>query len=257
MPTTIKFLSEKKFRDATLFVGLPGIGLVGKICVDYLLKQFKAEKIAEITSDFFPPSVQTEKGLVSLIKDEIHYFPFKGSDYLFLSGPVQPPLDSRSSSMEEHFEFSRAIVEALKQRGTAKICTLAGLNVGEKRLHSEPHVIVASTTKAEMEEWKKFGAVNDRPVGLISGAAGLLIGIGKEYGLNGSCLMGETSTRLVYGDPGAAKKIIELLIKRYGFVVEMEAMEKEAKEIEKAFSELNKQFDEGEEAPAAGLSYVR
>ena len=38
MPTTVKMLSDKKFKNAVLFTGLPGIGLVGKIAVDYLLK---------------------------------------------------------------------------------------------------------------------------------------------------------------------------------------------------------------------------
>ena len=47
--TEVKFLKKKKCKNAVMFSGLPGIGLVGKIAVDYMLKQFKAEKIAEIT----------------------------------------------------------------------------------------------------------------------------------------------------------------------------------------------------------------
>ena len=37
MATKVRFLREVKARDAVLFTGLPGIGLVGKIVVDYLL----------------------------------------------------------------------------------------------------------------------------------------------------------------------------------------------------------------------------
>jgi len=256
MPTKVVFLEKKKFKDAVLFTGLPGIGLVGKICVDYLLRQFKAKKVAEITSDSFPPSVQTNSGIASMIKDEIYHYSFKGKDYLFLAGPVQPALDSKSGSMREHFEFSEAIVSSLKGRGVSEICTLAGINVGEMRMHSEPRVVVACTSKKKLDEWKKIGAVNDRPVGLISGVAGLLIGVGKENGFEGSCLMGETNARLIYGDPGAAKKVIELLIKEYGFSVNMDRMEKDSKEIEKAFSDLAKQFEDAEEKPT-GLTYVR
>lgn len=252
----MKFLSDKKFKDAVLFTGLPGIGLVGKICVDYMLKQFKAEKFAEIYSDFFPPSVQTENGLVELIRDEIYYFKNDGRDYLFLAGPVQPTLDAKAGSMENHFEFSRTIVRSMKSRGVVEICTLAGINIGDKRLSQEPRVVVAATSKKKLEEWKKFGAVSDRPVGLISGVAGLLLGLGREEGIEGACLMGETNARMIYGDPGASKKIIEVLMKRYGFKVDLASMDKEAKEIEKAFAELNKQFDEPEDTPAH-LSYVR
>ncbi|HZX34211.1 MAG TPA: PAC2 family protein [archaeon] len=256
MNTKVKFLKDKKLKNAVLFTGLPGIGLVGKICVDYMLKQFKAEKVAEIVSDSFPPSVHTENGVVDLIKDGIFYFRFNDSDYLFLAGPVQPSLDMRFGA-QEHYEFSSSILAALKSRGLKEICTLAGINVGDKRMQSEPKVIVASTEKKKLEEWKKLGAVIDRPVGLISGAAGLLLGLAKEEGIEASCLMGETNSRLVYGDPGAAKKILELLIKKYGFKIEMERMEKEAQEIEKAFSALTKQFENQQDDTPSGLSYVR
>ncbi|MCX6798974.1 MAG: PAC2 family protein, partial [Candidatus Diapherotrites archaeon] len=56
MATKVVFLGKKKLAKPVLLVGLPGIGLVGKICVDYFLRQFKTEKIAEIYSDCFPPS---------------------------------------------------------------------------------------------------------------------------------------------------------------------------------------------------------
>lgn len=257
MVTQIKFMKKARYKNAVLFTGLPGIGLVGKICVDYMLRQFKAEKVAEIQADFFPPSVQTENGLVELIKDEIYHYRFKGKDYLFLSGPVQPALDSKFGSTVEHFEFSGALISALKDRGLAEICTLAGINVGERRMHFEPRVVVASTSKKKLEEWKSLGAISDKPIGLISGVAGLLLGLGKEEGIEGSCLMGETNARLVYGDPGAAKKVLELLMQRYGFKIDMARMEHEAKEIEKAFANLTKQFDENEDSHPSNLSYVR
>ncbi len=256
MTTRVKFISKPKFKDAILFTGLPGIGLVGKICVDYMLKQFKAEKVAEIHSDFFPPSVQTENGLVEMIKDELHHFRFQGKDYIFLSGPVQPALDARFSSMQEHFEFSGTIINSLRANGLSEICTLAGINVGERRMHFEPRVVVAATGKKKLEEWKKLGAISDKPIGLISGIAGLLLGMGKEEGIEGACLMGETNARLVYGDPGAAKKLVEILIKKYGFKIDMAKMENESKEIEKAFADLSKQFEEHEDSPA-NLTYVR
>ncbi|MCR4369112.1 MAG: PAC2 family protein [archaeon] len=257
MPTTLKMVKKKKFENAVLFTGLPGIGLVGKICVDYMLKQFKAEKVAEVYSDSFPPSVQTQNGIVDLIKDDVYHYSYDGKDYLFLAGPVQPMLDSKVGSSQEHYEFSGALVKGFKEIGVGEICTLAGINIGERRMHVTPRVIVAATSKKKLDEWKKVGAVSDKPVGMISGAAGLLLGIGKDEGLDGACLMGETNARLIYGDPGAAKKILELLIAKYGFEIEMKSMEKDAAEIEKAFSQLNKQLEEAEGEEPGSLTYVR
>lgn len=265
MATHVKFLKKAKLRNPVLFTGLPGIGLVGKIAVDYLLKQLKTEKIAEIYSDSFPPSVHTKTALIELIKDEI--FVFRGNkkqDFLFLAGPVQPTLDFRMGSAQEHYEFAEQIVKSMKESGVKQIYTLAGINIGEKRMEKESEVIVAASSKKILEEFEKSGAKVDKKEGLISGAAGLIVGVGQMHGLEGACLMGETNANLVYGDHGAAKKIIELLVKRFSFKVEMSGIAKEAQEIEKAFKQLSKQLQElreremeDDEKPKGGLSYVR
>lgn len=257
--TKVKFLKKKKLKDAVMFSGLPGIGLVGKIAVDYLLKQFKAEKIAEITSDSFPPSVHTKNSLIELIKDDFYHLKFKGKDYVFLAGPVQPALDASTASAKEHYEFAREVVLAAKKLGVKEVYTLAGINVGEKRMNSEPKVIVASTNKKMLESFKKIKAIEGYHEGLISGAAGLILGLALEHKINGACLMGETNARLIYGDHGSAKKILEMLSLKFGFNINMNQIEKESKEIEKAFQQLNKQLQEQqqEEMPEKGLPYVR
>ncbi len=256
--TEIKFLKKKTFKNAIMFSGLPGIGLVGKIAVDYMLKHFKAEKIAEITSSSFPPSIHTKKSIIELIKDDLYHYKFKGKDYVFLAGPVQPPLDATTFSAEAHYEFAEQIVLAAKKLGVKEIYTLAGINVGEKRMNAEPKIIVAATDKKIIEEFKKLHAIEGHEEGLISGAAGLIIGLGIKHDLKGACIMGETNARLIYGDHGSAKKIIELLSAKFGFKVKMDQIEKEAKEIEKAFQQLSKQLeDEQEDMPEKGLPYVR
>jgi uncharacterized protein (TIGR00162 family) len=261
METKIKVLKEVKLNRATMFTGLPGIGLVGKIVVDYLLKEFNAIKIAEIYSDSFPPSVHTRNGVVDLIKDDIYFYSHEDNDYVFLCGPVQPALDLRAGTSQEHYEFARKIVDFSKKIGVGQIYTLAGINVGEGRLGKKPRIICAGTNKQLIDELKADGAVSDQPEGLISGAAGLILGVAKEEGIPGACLMGETTAKLVYGDHGAAKSMLELLTKKFGFQVDMKKIEKESKEIEKAFKQLSKQIEaetksEGEESDES-LTYIR
>jgi hypothetical protein len=258
MVTKVAILKKNSLSNPVLFVGLPGIGLVGKICVDYFLKQFKTELVAEVYSDSFPPTVHTKDGVIELIKDQIFAFEFKGRHFLFLSGPVQPSLDFRAGSPQEHYDFAEEIVSAVKKLGVKEIFTLAGINVGDKRMESKPGVVVAATGKKMLEDFKALGAAAGQKEGLISGAAGLILGIGAQHGIDGACLMGETNTRLVYGDHGAAKTLIELLIKKFGFKVEMKGIEREAKNIEEAFKKLAEQFEEAEEnMPQEGPSYVR
>jgi len=254
----IELLKRKKLKNPVLVTGLPGIGLVGKIAVDYLLKQFKAEKLANVYSDSFPPSVQTSKGLLYLIRDEIFVAELKDRHFLFLAGPIQPSLDIRIGSTFGHYEFASAIIQTAKKLGVKEIITLAGINVGDERMEREPGVIVAATDPETLKKFKKLGAKTSTSGGLISGAAGLILGIGKKQGIHGACLMGETNAKLIYGDHGAAKKVLDLLVKAYGFKVKMAGIHKEAKSIEKAFAQLSKQFEEKrEELDSEKPSYVR
>lgn len=259
MPTRLLVTKKVQLKDATLIVGLPGIGLVGKIAVDYLLKQLKTEKIAEVLSDSFPPSIHTKNSKIFLIKDDIFYFNFKGKDFLILAGPVQPTLDFKVGSSHEHYEFAETLIGFFKSVGVTEVITLAGLNVGDNRLNKKPEVIVAGTDDDIINSWKKFGAKEDKKEGLISGAAGLLIGIAKLHGIKGACLMGETNPQLVYGDQGSAKQVIDLISKRFNFKLKMKSIEKDAKSIEKAFKELTTdiQTTEIKERNDCGLTYVR
>ncbi len=258
MPTKILVLKKVPLKDAVLVVGLPGIGLVGKISVDYLLKEFKPEKIADVLSDSFPPSVHTKNSKIFLIKNEIFHFNFKGKDFVFLAGPVQPALDMKIGSAQEHYEFAETLVNFFKSIGVREVITLAGINVGDKRINAKPGVIVAGTDDSVINDWKKVGAIEDKKEGLISGAAGLIVGLGHLHGLKGACLMGETTAQLVYGDQGSAKSVVELLCKRFGFKVNMKLLEKDSKQIEKAFKDLTQQLEAPEEQkPDNGLTYVR
>lgn len=258
MATRIVFSKKVKLRNPILFVGLPGIGLVGKIAIDYLLKHLEAKKIAEVYSDSFPPSVHTVDGVIELISDQLYVAEVKRKHFLFLAGPVQPSLNLALGTGADHYDFASEIVEMCEKLKVKEIYTLAGINVGDRRIEEEPNVVIAATDKNISKEWKDL-KVNEKG-GLISGAAGLILGLAKAKGISGACLMGETNVRLIYGDHGAAKKVIELLVKKFGFKVDMAGIKKESKQIEEAFSQLSKQLEqkkEEEPSPKAGLSYVR
>ncbi len=262
MATRVVFSKEQKTKNAVLIVGLPGIGLVGKICVDYFIKELKPAKVGKVFSDTFPPSVHTRDGVVELISDDWFLLDDSAQPVYFLAGPVQPNLDFRVGSNAEHYEFANEIATTAKRLGIQRIITLAGINVGDARLEKEPGVIIAATSSKLIPEFTKLGGSADKKEGLISGAAGLILGLALEQGIEGVCLMGETSTRLVYGDPAAAKRVLEMLTKKFGWKVNLDQITAEAKNIQDAFKQLNQQMQdpegEGEEtAPENGLSYVQ
>ena len=54
-------LKEFESREFILISGLPGIAYIGKLSVEYLVQQLKAEKIAEVYSKYFPPYTLIKK----------------------------------------------------------------------------------------------------------------------------------------------------------------------------------------------------
>ncbi|MCG2718821.1 MAG: PAC2 family protein, partial [Nanoarchaeota archaeon] len=87
----IKQLYKANLKNAVLIEGLPGIGNVGKIAVDFIVDNIGAKKLFEIHSDNFPHAVfVNEKNLVELPMIEIYHKKIKGNDMLFLVGDIQP-----------------------------------------------------------------------------------------------------------------------------------------------------------------------
>ena len=74
MSWVIKQIEKPKIKDAILVEGLPGIGNVGKVAVDFLIDELKAKKIYELFSHTFPHSVfVNEENLVELPTIEIYH----------------------------------------------------------------------------------------------------------------------------------------------------------------------------------------
>ena len=86
--------SIPQLHNPIFIEGLPGIGNVGKIAVDFLVEELKAVKLYSFFSHKFPHMVfVNEKNLVEMPKLEIYYKQFndkKRQDLLILSGDIQP-----------------------------------------------------------------------------------------------------------------------------------------------------------------------
>lgn len=247
---TIIHLNKKlpKTKDAVAVIGLPGIGLVGKIAVDYWLKQIKAQKIGYIYSDSFPPSIHTDKGIITLIKDTIFYANIKGQDFIFVAGPAQPSLNPKTMPSYKHYEFAKKILYMLEDLNIKEIYTLAGIEIGEERIVKEPEIVVAATSPKMLKKIKAHKIKLINKDALISGTAGLILGLAKEKGIDGACIMGETSAQVVYSDPSASRKVLIMLQKMFKFKLDMKQLDKDAKEIEKAMTDINKHYLEEEKA---------
>ncbi len=80
-----------------------------------------------------------------------------------------------------------------------------------------------------------MGGVSEKDIltmdsGSIVGMNGLIIGIAKLRGMQGTCLLGETSGYVV--DAKASKSILESLLSVVEIMVDMTNLEKKAKDMD-------------------------
>jgi len=223
-----------KLKDPILIEGLPGIGNVGKLAVEHLIDSIDATKFAEIYSKDFPPQVFINPdGTIELVKNEFYYWKAKKKDQrdlVLLTG------DYQGLSSHGQYELVEKILDIVEEIGVKEMFTLGGYGLGQDI--EKPKVLCATTDVHLVKKMKKYGAVfkKNEPGGGIVGASGLILGLGKIRGLEGTCFMGETPGYLV--DPKSAKAVLKILMKITNIDVNLSALEKKAKEIEQIAHQL-------------------
>jgi uncharacterized protein (TIGR00162 family) len=251
----VRVTESVQLKNPVLVEGLPGVGNVGKLAADYLKEKLQAKPLATLHSKFFPPQVYVnEDGTIRLVSNELSYYRAKGPqqrDLLLLGG------DYQAISPEGQYELTERTLELANRYGVKEVYTLAGFAQGH--LIETPRVLGAATSAARVEQMKKFGVVfskNDPGGGLI-GASGLFLGLGRLYGMEGVCLMGETSGYFV--DPRSAEAVLRVLAQVLHLDIDFTDLEEKAREIDRIaqkIHEAEKPSAPNPQAPREDLGYI-
>ncbi|KYK29870.1 MAG: proteasome assembly chaperone family protein [Candidatus Proteinoplasmatales archaeon SG8-5] len=235
---TIRYTEEPTLNKPILIEGLPGVGNVGKLAAEYLVKKLEAKKFASIYSKHFPPQVLIgEDGVIRLVSNDLFYHRIEGAnDLIILIG------DYQGTSQEGQYDLSEKVVDLFSIMGGEMVYTLGGWSVG--RIVQEPRVLGAATSPEIVEKLKNAGVAfsKDEPAGGIVGAAGLLLGIGQLRGLEAACLMGETSG--YFSDPKSAQNLLEILVKILNIDIDFTDLEARAKELDDLTARLEEPMSE-------------
>ena len=227
---------SKKFeaKNGVLITGLPGIGLVGHVCVNYMKKKLNAKKVAIIYSDHFPHQVLMKKdGRMRMLRNVMYLIEKKEGikrPILLLTGDVQ------AGTSEGQYEVAEKIINFAKKRGINEVITIGGYSTGVFK--EDKKVFGAVNNKRYKEQWK--GVVFGEAKGSIVGAAGLIPAIAKYKGIKGICLMGETQGS--YVDSASAKKVLEILLNYLNISLDLSELEKEAMEKEKVIKKIEEEI---------------
>ncbi len=231
MTWKIKYLANKPTLNKPILIeGLPGIGNVGKVALDFIVEELKARKIAEFRGGNLPHSVfVNEHNLVELPTIELYYKKFSNGkrDLLLLAGDAQPN-DEMSC-----YEFCDAVLDTAQQFDCSEIVTLGGVALRQEP--KDPQVYVTGNQKEIIQTYSKGTKANTRlygKVGPIIGVSGLLLGLAKRRKINAVSLLAETLGHPLYLGISGAREILKVIKKKLSIPLDIKLLEQEIAEIE-------------------------
>lgn len=224
-----QFGKKPKLRNPILIEGLPGIGNVGKVAIDFIIDELKAKKIFELFSYTFPHSVfVNEKNMVELPTIEVFYKKMPGKrDLLLLAGDVQP-IDEVSC-----YEFSEKILDIVQGFKGKEVVTLGG--IGLQIVPKKPKVYITGNDKKMINDWIKETIANNKlhgVVGPIVGVSGLLLGLADKREMSAVSFLSETYGHPMYLGIKGAREILKILNKKLDLKINLKDMDKEIKSLE-------------------------
>lgn len=223
MSSDLNYLKEPELKNPIAVGGLPGIALIGKISVEYLIQKLDAEKFAELRSDKFPGWAVRENGVVRDLK--IHFY--ESNIENFDRDIILLTADAQASSPYGQYELSQKIVEVLAGEDVETLLTMAAFleHGGDKS------PIVGAATDIDMAK-----TIEEHGVGLLSGGRivgmnGLLVNLGAEKGLRGFCLLGTTEGK--DKDPDASKEVLSKFSDIFGLDLDLSDFDEQVPELPK------------------------
>lgn len=219
-----------------LICGFPGNGYVGKLAIDHLIHELSAKHLADVYSTSFPPQIVIRSnGVAELMKNTIFYSKAlspSNHDLLLLTGDSQP------ENPDSEYLLIEQILDIAAKFNTNKIFTMAAYVTGI--FVDSPRIFGTAT---DIDIINTFSERNIIPMSIgsiVAGMNGLIIGVAKLRGMQGTCILVETSGYVV--DAKASKSILECLISILGISVDMTNLEKKAKETEMLIQTIQQQM---------------
>ncbi|MFX0085691.1 MAG: proteasome assembly chaperone family protein [Candidatus Hodarchaeota archaeon] len=246
--TYLHRISEVNIKGpAVVIQGLPGMGLIGKIAANYLIKTFEGKEIARLYSSFFPPVVQidNETGMGKLARMEIYAITKTSPNLLILTGDAQPHDIGIIQVLNEVLDF------ITENKADTLIC-LGGL-----RVHEDGPEIAGFGYDKQTINWLEENKIALLKGGEVTGAVGVLSALAAERNMKSFGLLGKLT--LAGTDPLASKALLIKIAEIYKLDINMEKLEQTIEEAleknERITSLAREVLEQGEEETGQGPGY--
>jgi len=202
-----------KPKSPTIIEGFPGLGLIGTIVTEYLIKHLGAKSIGYIKCDKIPPMVAIHE---SKIIQPLEVFYAKSKNLVILHALT----DVKGTE----WEISEGLAELCKVLKAKEVVSIEGI-LGQGQ---EINLYYYSQDPKAQIKFNKAKATGLKE-GIVTGVTAAMLLKSKELNFTG--IFAETHSKLP--DSRAAAKIIEMLDSYLGLGVDYKPLEAAAAEFEK------------------------
>lgn len=240
--TKIQEITKVQLKEPVLVQGLPGLGYVGKVAVDYFVEKLKPRKFAELYSSYllFPDGNLginiSEDGTYSLPRYEFYSYGEREPHVIFLTGDAQP-------SVTGQYEVASIVLDFAQQFGCKSVFTMGGYGTRSSNDAGAVYAVVGDSDLGD--RLKKMGAKLAKG-GAVTGAAGVILGIGRQRGLQCAGLLGATTG--IYPDIEAARAVIQMLTGIVGMPLDLKGLDTEIEDLRKKMEKFRRAAEVAEES---------
>ncbi len=211
MKGLVKLHARPKLNSPIMLAAWPGIGNVATIAAIYLKRELDFKRLGELEAPYFfdPIGVSVKGSLVEspqFPESNFYYWKNKGggSDIILFIGDDQPAAKG--------YELANCVLDVGVKFQIERVYTCAAAMT---RIHhtEPPKVWGVATDQSAIEDLRKYNLIQAGEL-QIAGLNGLLLGVAKERGIEGICLLGEVpnyATRIQ--NPIAALAVLKVLTK--------------------------------------------
>jgi uncharacterized protein len=217
----IKLFKEQNLKGYSLIEGFPGIGLVGPMAASYMIEKLEMEYIGYIASDQFPPIAVVHNGqpmhTARLYADRKNKLIVVFSEFTIPSNMVYP--------------LGSEIISFIREYSIARLISIGGMPTQKQQ--NVPYII--SSDAATIKKAASQGIKQIRE-GVIAGVSAVLLTTASTFDIPTINMLVEVNPAIM--NPKYAETAIQGLNKLIGIDIDLNELEKEAKEVEAKVREI-------------------
>ena len=232
----VKLRARPKLNSPVMLAAWPGIGNVALIVATYLLRKLNFKELGKVeAAHFFDPIGIVVKDSVveapQFPRSQFYYWKNSsgGSDVILFLGEDQPA--------SKGYELANCVLDLALRFEVKRVYTCAAALT---RIHhtEQPSVWGVATNQGVREDLEKYGLLQRGNLH-ISGLNGLLLGVAKERGVDGACLLGEVPTYATrIQNPMAALAVLKVLTTMLNLDVDMDELAQMAVETKERMKQV-------------------